>query len=110
MYACLHINVCISCICSSSTSSCVSVALRYATQFKYVAEVAKGVRVVGFPVRLGYAGTVQRIQGMTLEHVTLYLDRPSCRAAGYVALSRVEYDGNYLIAGPVHPRLFVPAM
>ena len=62
------------------------------------------------PVRLGYAGTVQRIQGMTLEHVTLWLDRAGCRAAGYVALSRVQYDKDYLIAGLVAPRHFVPAM
>ena len=76
----------------------------------YSEEIEKGMRVVNFPVRLGYAGTVQRIQGMTLEHVTLYLDRAGCRAAAYVAMSRVEYDNQYLIAGPVAPRHFVPAM
>ena len=75
-----------------------------------VTEKVDGRNVVSFPVRLGYAGTVQRIQGMTLEHVTLWLDRAGCRAAGYVALSRVQYDKDYLIAGLVAPRHFVPAM
>ncbi len=31
------------------------------------------------------------------------------RAAAYVAMSRVQYDKDYLIAGPVCPRHFVPA-
>ena len=67
-------------------------------------------RVTTFPLRLGYASTVQRLQGATLPHITLWLDRAGCRAAAYVALSRVSYDGEYLIAGQVHPRCFVPAM
>jgi hypothetical protein len=66
-------------------------------------------KVSCFPVRVGYAGTIQRLQGMTLPHVTVYLDRPGCRAAAYVAMSRVQYDSDYLIAGAVHPRHFVPA-
>ena len=78
--------------------------------FPYTEDVPQCGRVTCFPVRLGYAGTVQRIQGMTLEHVTLYLDRAGCRAAAYVALSRVAYDKDYLIAGPVSVRHFVPAM
>ena len=76
----------------------------------YSEGVENSGRVTCFPVRLGYAGTVQRIQGMTLNHITLFLDRAGCRAAGYVALSRVAYDKDYLIAGPVTPRHFVPAM
>ena len=71
--------------------------------------VEKAGTVTYFPVRLGYACTVQKIQGQTLPHVTLFLDRPGCRAAGYVALSRVQYDEDYLIAGRVCPRHFVPA-
>ena len=73
-------------------------------------EDTKGGRVTCLPVRLGYAGTMQRIQGMTLEHVTLWLDRAGCRAAAYVAMSRVAYDKDYIIAGPVSVRHFVPAM
>ena len=67
-------------------------------------------RVTYFPVRLGYACTVQKVQGATLEHVTLWLDCIGCRAAAYVALSRVEHDKDYLIGGVVCPRHFVPAM
>ena len=63
-----------------------------------------------YPVRLGYAATVQKVQGQTLEHVTLWLDRPFCRTAGYVALSRVRRDEDYLIAGNVSPQHFIPAM
>ena len=76
-----------------------------------VTEDVKGCgRVTYFPMRLGYASTVQRIQGMTLDHITLWLDRAGCRAAAYVAMSRVCYDTDYLIAGKIHPRCFVPAM
>ena len=44
------------------------------------------------------------------KHVTLWLDRPCCRAAGYVALSRVRCDEDYLVAGDVTPQHFIPAM
>ena len=63
-----------------------------------------------FPARLGYASTVQKVQGQTLPHITLWLDRSHCRAAGYVALSRVRRDEDYLIAGKVRPHHFTPAM
>jgi hypothetical protein len=67
-------------------------------------------RVTYFPIRLGYASTVQKVQGSTLDHVTVWLDCPGCRAAAYVALSRVRRDEDYLIGGSLHPNLFVPAM
>ena len=67
-------------------------------------------RVTSFPVRAGYASTIQKVQGATLDHITIWLDVPGCRAAGYVALSRVRFDKDYLIAGVVTPRHFVPAM
>ena len=66
-------------------------------------------RVTSFPVRLGYACTIPKVQGATLPHITIWLDKPGCRAAAYVALSRVEHDENYLVAGAVCPRHFVPA-
>ena len=44
-------------------------------------------RVVYFPIRAGYAGTIHKYQGAELEHVTLWLDRRWSRAAAYVALS-----------------------
>ncbi|CAE7266829.1 PIF1 [Symbiodinium sp. CCMP2592] len=46
---------------------------------------------------------------MTLPHVTLWLDHAGCRAAAYVALSRVQKDEDYLIAGLVGTKHFVPA-
>jgi len=50
--------------------------------FPYTEHVEKCGNVTCMPLRGGYAGTVQRLQGMTLEHVTLWLDRAGCRAAG----------------------------
>ena len=45
-----------------------------------------------FPIRAGYATTLLKVQGATLNHMTMYLDRANVEAAGYVALSRVQYD------------------
>ena len=72
-------------------------------------ELEDGRKVAAFPVRLGYASTVPKVQGMTLPHVTIWLDRPGCRAAAYVAMSRVQKDEDYLIAGFVGAKHFVPA-
>ena len=72
-------------------------------------ELDDGRKVACFPVRLGYASTVPKVQGMTLPHVTLWLDHVGCRAAAYVALSRVQKDEDYLIAGLVGTKHFVPA-
>ena len=44
------------------------------------------------------------------DHITMWLDKVGCRAAGYVMLSRVGYDGDYLIAGKVCRASFTPAM
>ena len=66
--------------------------------------------VTTYPCRLGYACTVPKLQGQTVDHITLFLDAVGCRAAGYVALSRLRSDEDYLIAGPVSPRHFTPAM
>ena len=95
-----------------SHSKCLEVTTRTGTPLAVhlVTEKVEGHgHVTSFPVRLGYASTVQKIQGSTLDHVTLWLDRPGCRAAAYVALSRVRRDEDYLIAGLVHARHFVPA-
>lgn len=75
----------------------------------YTEDVEGHGRVTYFPVRMGYAGTVQKIQGTTLPHVTVWLDRAACKAAAYVALSRVQRDEDYAVAGKVHPKHFVPA-
>ena len=78
--------------------------------YPHTDNIEKCGRVTCYPVRLGYASTVQKIQGATLDHVTIYLDRAGCKAAAYVALSRVKTDADYLIAGRVTPKHFVPAM
>jgi hypothetical protein len=62
-----------------------------------------------FPLRIGYANTLLKMQGATLPHLTLYLDRPNVEAAGYVALSRVEYDANWRFVGDPGIHHFTPA-
>ncbi len=62
-----------------------------------------------FPVRLGYATTLHKIQGATLEHITIWLDAPNVQAAGYVALSRVRYDANWRFIGDPTVHCFTPA-
>ena len=66
-------------------------------------------RSAHYPVRVGYAGTIHKFQGAELAHITVWLDRPFCKAAGYVALSRVARDADYLIGGEVTADDFVPA-
>ena len=43
-----------------------------------------------FPFRVGYASTLHKVQGATLQHVTLWLDKADMPAAAYVAISRVH--------------------
>ena len=66
--------------------------------------------VTAYPIRAGYASTVHKLQGAELDHITIWLDIPFMKAAGYVALSRVQRDGDYLLGGKVTRRHFVPAM
>ena len=66
-------------------------------------------RCVYYPVRPGYAGTIYKYQGAELDHVTIWLDRPGCKAAAYVALSRVKKDEDYLLGGVLTPAHFCPA-
>ena len=51
-------------------------------------------RVTHFPMRVGYASTLHKVQGATLPHITLWLDIANMPAAAYVALSRVEHDAD----------------
>ena len=62
-----------------------------------------------FPFRLGYASTLHKVQGLTLPHITLWLDIPNMPAAAYVALSRVEYDANWKYVGNPWIHHFTPA-
>ena len=61
------------------------------------------------PMRLGYAATLQKLQGATLDHATIWLDRPNIEAAGYVALSRVRKDADWRFIGHMTPHHFTPA-
>ena len=61
-----------------------------------------------FPIRYGYASTIYKMQGATLPHVTIWLERPGLRANAYVAMSRVERDDQYLFGGKLTQQHFVP--
>ena len=63
-----------------------------------------------FPIRAGYASTIHKVQGATLKHITIWLDIPGMKGAGYTALSRVQRDEDYLIGGDITPEHFQPAM
>ena len=62
-----------------------------------------------YPVRPGYASTVNKFQGAELEHVTLYLDCPGVPGAAYTAMSRVKRGRDCLIGGAVTRHHFTPA-
>ena len=66
-------------------------------------------KVVHFPLRMGYASTLHKVQGATLAHITLYLDVPNMPAAAYVALSRVQRDDNWRFVGNPGVHHFTPA-
>lgn len=66
--------------------------------------------VTAYPFRPGYASTVHKLQGAQLPHITIWLDITGAKAAGYVAISRVEYDDQYLLGGVLKRKHFVPAM
>lgn len=69
------------------------------TEDPLASEEAWKTRVTFFPIRYGYAATLHKAQGATLEHATIWLDGPTgyMKAAGHVALSRVQYDEDYLL-------------
>ena len=66
-------------------------------------------RVMHYPMRIGYSSTLHKVQGATLDHVTVWLDIANCPAAAYVALSRVEYDKNWRFFGNPGVHHFTPA-
>ena len=61
-----------------------------------------------FPIRMGYASTIYKLQGAELPHVTIYLNKIGQRAAAYVAMSRVKNDEDYLFGGLYKKLHFVP--
>ena len=64
--------------------------------------------VCAYPFRAGYASTIYKLQGAELPHITAWLDAPNARGAAYVALSRVAYDKDYLLAGTLTSAHFYP--
>jgi hypothetical protein len=66
-------------------------------------------KIAYFPLRMGYATTLHKIQGMTLKHVTLWLNKKFWPAAAYVALSRVKLDAHWRFVGEVTPEHCIPA-
>ena len=66
-------------------------------------------RIVHYPLRIGYASTLHKVQGLTLPHITLWLDIANMPAAAYVALSRVEHDANWRFVGDPGVHHFTPA-
>ena len=61
------------------------------------------------PMRPAYANTLLKMQGATLDHLTIYLDVAGVEAAGYVALSRVRRDRDWQFVGDPGVHHFTPA-
>ena len=72
-------------------------------------DVERG-NVAYYPIRLGYASTVQKVLGDEVEHITVWLDTPNLPAVAYTALSRVERSNAYSLAGRLTPAHFTPAV
>lgn len=77
--------------------------------FPLTEELDNGGKVTCYPARPGYASTVHKLQGSELAHITIWLDLKRFKAAGYVALSRVRRDSDYLLGGRLEPEHFLPA-
>ena len=67
-------------------------------------------RMTYHPMRPGYANTLLKMQGATVDHLTIYLDKSGVPAAGYVALSRVRKDKDWRYVGWMTRNHFVPAV
>ena len=61
------------------------------------------------PMRVGHAATLQKLQGATLDHATIWRDVPNIEAACYVELSRVRRDADWRFIGHMTPHHFTPA-
>ena len=63
-----------------------------------------------FPIRLGYASAIHKVQGDEFRHITIVMDKAGMPAAGYTAMSRVGKSADYCLAGANLTRdHFVPA-
>ena len=93
-------------------SQCLSVRTKTGKPipvYLYTDPDPKAQKATFFPIRLGYACTVYKMQGSELDHVTIYLDRPGAKAHAYVAMSRVRTDGDYLFGGKYTKEYFLPS-
>ncbi|CAE8669802.1 unnamed protein product [Polarella glacialis] len=77
--------------------------------YRYTDQDTRDTRAAFFPVRLGYATTLHKVQGATLNHITLWLNRANIQGAAYVALSRVQYDVQWRFVGNPTVHHFTPA-
>ena len=62
-----------------------------------------------YPMRPAYAVNLSKMQGETLEHITLWLDTPHVPAAMYMALSRVRRLEDIVFLGTVTTRHIRPS-
>ena len=70
----------------------------------------EGHPVRHFPIRLGYASTIHKVQGDEFRHITICMDKKYMPAAGYTAMSRVAGSKDYCLAGKdISREHFVPA-
>ena len=65
--------------------------------------------LVYYPIRYGYASTIDKMIGAEFPHITIAADVANRPAAGYTALSRVKDSNSYLIGGEIRWQHFVPA-
>jgi len=61
------------------------------------------------PLRSGYAVNISKIQGETLSHLSLWLDRSHVEAAAYTALSRARHLDDIIFLGCLTPQHFQPS-
>ena len=66
-------------------------------------------KAVFYPMRIGYANTLHKTQGATLDDITIWLDVPNVEAAAYVAISRVRKDADWRFIGDPSVHHFTPA-
>ena len=71
--------------------------------FPLTEDMEDGGCITCYPARPGYASTIHKLQGAELAHVTIWLDVKHFKAGGYVALSRVQRDTDYLLGGLLEP-------
>lgn len=63
-----------------------------------------------YPMRVGYAVNLSKIQGETVRHLTLWLDVAGVAAAFYTALSRVRRLEDFAVVGQLERRHCVPSV